>query len=83
MSTEVIVAMITGIATIATVIINSYVGGREMNLKLQKAQAVTDTKLEALIAEVRRHNEFAARMPAVETEIDNIKERLSNVEGKQ
>lgn len=41
--------------------------------KLTVAQAVTDTKLEALTREVRRHNNFAQRMPVVEQGIENIR----------
>ena len=34
--------------------------------KLEKAQAVTDTKLENLANEVRKHNDFAQRVPVLE-----------------
>ena len=40
-------------------------------------QAVTDTKLEELTREVREHNNFAQRMPAVEEGIENLKEKVN------
>lgn len=40
--------------------------------QLEIAQAVTNQRLEDLTHEVRRHNGFAERMPAVETEIKHI-----------
>ena len=40
-------------------------------------QAVTDTKLEELTREVREHNNFAKRMPAVEKGIENLEEKVN------
>ena len=37
--------------------------------KLEKAQAVTDTKLQALTDEVRKHNNFAEKIPVIEEKI--------------
>ena len=45
-----------------------------------KSQAVTEIKLEELTREVRQHNNFARRMPVVENQIENIQDRLSNLE---
>lgn len=47
-----------------------------------KAQAVTDTKLEELTREVREHNNFARRMPVVEEQIKVINHRLEDLERK-
>lgn len=51
--------------------------------KLTVAQAITDTKLDQLTEEVKKHNNFASRMPVVENqikvmehEIEEIKEKL-------
>lgn len=48
--------------------------------KLEKAQAVTDTKLENLTAEVRKHNGFAEKIPALEEKINGIDKRIDNLE---
>lgn len=69
MPTEIIVALITGGVTLAGVLASN-----------SRAQAVTDTKIEELTREVREHNNFAKRMPAVENEIENINRRLENLE---
>ena len=45
------------------------------------AQAVTDTKIEALTREVRAHNNFAQRMPVVEEQIKTINHRIGDLEG--
>lgn len=44
--------------------------------------ARTDVKLEELTREVRKHNNFAARMPVVEEQIKVINHRIADLEGK-
>lgn len=44
------------------------------------AQARMETKIEALTDEVRRHNNFAQRLPVVENDIKTIYHRLEQIE---
>ena len=87
MSEAVLAAVITGgialLGTILTVVINSTVTGREMNAKLDKAQAVTQTRLDELTREVREHNNFAQRMPVLEEKIKVANHRIDNLEKKE
>jgi len=48
--------------------------------KLEKAQAVTDTKLENLTAEVRKHNNFAEKIPALEENVKFVNKRIDDLE---
>ncbi len=48
--------------------------------KLEKAQAVTDTKLENLTAEVRKHNGFAEKIPVIEEKIKVANKRIEDLE---
>lgn len=77
---EIIVAVITGIASITAVVITTRSGNKEITHKLETNQAVTDTKLQALTDEVRQHNEFAKRMPVVEEQIKVINHRIDDLE---
>ena len=43
--------------------------------KLEKAQAITDTKLENLTAEVRKHNNFAEKIPVIEEKIRVLEQK--------
>ncbi|MBR1565220.1 MAG: hypothetical protein IJ649_00515 [Oscillospiraceae bacterium] len=52
-------------------------------LSNNRAQAVTETKLEELTREVREHNNFARRMPVVEEQIRVINHRISDLEREQ
>ena len=80
MSTEIIISIVSGIVAIVTVIINTKASNKEMTHKLETTQAVTETKLDNLIAEVREHNNYARRMPVVEEQIKVINHRLSDLE---
>ena len=82
MSAEIIVALITGIVTIITVVVNSALAQREMNAKLDKSQAITQTRLEELTREVRAHNDFATRVPLLEEKIKVANHRIENLEQK-
>lgn len=97
MSDAIIVAIITGAcAVIAQLIISrssskelfakldkqSEVNDQKLDAKLEKYQAVTDTKIEELTREVRRHNEFATRVPLIEAENRRQNERISELEHK-
>ena len=77
---EIIVAVISALVTICTVIITSKTQSNTVDAKLDKAQAITETKLDALTREVREHNHFAQRMPVVEEQIKEIKHRLEILE---
>lgn len=80
MSDGVIVAIITGVLTLAGTIITVLVGNSKTNETIKINQAVTDTKLDALTDEVKQHNNFAQRMPVVEEQIKVINHRLSDLE---
>ena len=69
---EIIVALITGGVTLVGVLISN-----------QKAQAVTETRLDELTREVREHNNFARRVPVVEEQIKVINHRISDLEEAQ
>lgn len=66
----VIVALVSGVVTLAGVLIAN-----------SKSQAVTETKLDELTREVREHNNFAKRMPVVEEQIKVINHRIEDLEG--
>lgn len=81
MSEGILVALITGAFSFgASLLANSNSNKKLVNdfkLEVTRTQAVTDTKLEELTREVREHNNFAKRMPAVEESIDNLKEKVN------
>ena len=80
MSEAIIVAIITGgLSLIATIVSNSRTA-QSMDAKLDKQQAVTETKLEELTREVRAHNNFAQRVPVLEEQIKVANHRIEDLE---
>lgn len=69
---EIIVALITGGVTLAGVLLSN-----------QKAQAVTETKIEELTREVREHNNFARRVPVLEEQMKVANHRIDDLEDAQ
>jgi peptidoglycan hydrolase CwlO-like protein len=76
----IIVACITGVLSLLGVIFTNMFSNRAIENKLTTAQAVTDTKIDMLTEEVKKHNNFAARMPVVEQQISEINRRVDNLE---
>ena len=71
MPTEIIVSILTGLITLAGVLVSN-----------SRSQAVTETRLEELTREVREHNNFARRMPVVEEQIKVANHRIADLETK-
>lgn len=63
--------------TIETVMEENVKVINEFKQEVAVNQAVTDTKIEELTREVREHNNFAKRMPAVEKGIENLEEKVN------
>lgn len=82
MDTAIIVSIISGIFTLAGTIISVVVGFSKASQKAAIQQAVTDTKLDELTREVRKHNNFAERMPVLEEQIKVANHRIADLEEK-
>lgn len=83
MSEAIIVAIITGgLSLIATIVSNNRTA-QSMDAKLDKQQAVTETKLEELTREVRAHNNFAQRIPVLEEQIKVANHRIEDLENEK
>ena len=80
MDESVLAALITGLLSLAGVMLSNLLSDRRRENALRTAQAVTDTRLEELTREVRQHNNFAQRMPVVEEQIKVINHRLEDLE---
>ena len=79
MSEAIIVAIITGGLGLIGVIVSNNRTAQNMDAKLDKQQAIMDTKLEELTREVREHNNFAKRVPVMEEQIKVINHRISDL----
>ena len=79
LSDAVMVAIISGVCSmivgIVSAVISAKATGNDVQKKMEIAQAVTDTKLDELTREVRKHNNFAERIPVIENRIDNLERK--------
>lgn len=80
MTEAIVVAIITGGLALVGTIYSSNKTAQNMNAKLDKQRAVTETKLEDLTREVREHNNFAKRVPVMEEQIKVINHRIDDLE---
>lgn len=80
MSEAIIVAIITGGLSLIGAIVSNNRTAQSMDAKLDKQQAVTETKLEELTREVRAHNNFAQRVPVLEEQIKAANNRIEDLE---
>ena len=69
MSESIIVALITSAVTVFGVILSN-----------SKSTAVTNTEIKHLTEEVKRHNNFAQRMPVVEEQIKAMSKKIEEIE---
>lgn len=76
MSEGIIIALITLCGTLVGVFWSARVTQDKVAQQLETQQAVTETKIDHLTEEVRRHNEFAQRIPHIEGRLDILDERV-------
>lgn len=80
MTEAIIVALITGGLSLVGVVITCLVTAKKTEKAAAVAQAITETKLEDLTREVRSHNNFAQRMPAMEQQVKSLEQRVAVLE---
>ena len=83
MSEAIIVAIITGGLSLIGVIVSNNHTAQSMDAKMDKQQAVTETKLEELTREVRAHNNFAQRVPVLEEQMKVANHRIADLEANE
>lgn len=75
-------ALVVAILSLIGVIITSNANSKKTEAKLDKNQAITEVKLQALTEEVKKHNSFAERMPVLEEKVNSIEKELERKQDK-
>ena len=68
----IITALITGGLSLLGVVITNISSNKKIEAQLMTAQAVTDTKIESLTDEVRKHNSWSDRITALEVKVEAL-----------
>ena len=76
MTEGIIIALITLCGTLIGVYASAKATQNKVAQQLETSQAVTNTKLEYLTDEVKKHNAFAERIPAVEGRLEVLDEKI-------
>lgn len=69
MTEEIIVALVTGAVTLIGVLASN-----------NKHDAVIDIKIDDLTKEVKKHNNFAERVPLIEQRLEYHEQRINDIE---
>ena len=72
MSDAILVAMITSAVTLLGVILSN-----------SKTAAVTNNEIKHLTEEVKKHNNFAQRIPVVEVQLEDLEKRVAVLERRE
>ena len=81
MSAEIWVALISGAATVVATVLTVVASNHRTQNVIQINQAVTETRLESLTNEVMKHNNFAERIPQIETRIEYLEKDIQDLKG--
>lgn len=76
----IIVALITGGMTLLGTVFTIQASSKKSEQDLKISRAVTDEKLENLTQEVRRHNNFAERIPVLESKVNVMEKQIERLE---
>ena len=82
MSDAIIVAIISGLLTLGGTVITVWAANRKTTQAYMTSQAVIEERVKNLADEVRKHNGFAERIPALEARVSAINDRVKHLENK-
>lgn len=76
---SIVSSLIAGGLALVGVIITNMSNSKSIESKLATSQAVTETKLDTLTEEVRKHNNFAERIPVLESRVSVLEENVKGL----
>lgn len=78
----IISSLIVGGLALIGVILTNLASNNKIQSNMKTSQKVTEARIEELTREVRKHNNFAERVPVIEEQIKEINHRLHDLEDK-
>jgi cephalosporin hydroxylase len=74
-----VTSILASIITLIGVFVKLKQANNEIVHRLDISQAVTDTKIDELTREVREHNNFAQRIPVVESKLEKAEQTMAEL----
>lgn len=82
MSDAIVVGIIAAVASIIAAVLTSRSTQNKVQTELHEQNAVQNVKIDHLTEEVRKHNDFAQRIPVLEEKVKVANNRISDLERK-
>lgn len=73
-------SVLVGVLSLVGVVITNGRANAKMQNDIRTAQAVTDEQIKELTREVRKHNNFAERIPVIAEQIKVVNHRIEDLE---
>lgn len=71
--------IVTAAGSIIAVVLTNNRANREIISRMESSDAVQEEKIAELTREVRKHNNFAERVPVLEGDMKVLKEQIKNI----
>lgn len=82
MSDALIVGILAALASIIAAVVTSRATQNKVQQDLHEQNAVQNVKIDHLTAEVKKHNDFATRIPVIEEKVKVANNRIADLERK-
>lgn len=76
MGDAVIVGLIAAVASIIAAVVTSRATQNKVQSELHEQNAIQNVKIDHLTEEVRKHNDFASRIPVLETRVQTLERKV-------
>lgn len=76
---ELIGTIVVAVGGLLGVILTNASSNKKVEQQITTSQAVTEVKIENLTEEVRKHNNFAQKIPLMEEQIKNLQEDVKEL----
>ena len=83
MSEAITIALISSLIPLIGTVLTVLYSATKTDEKIKITMAVTETKLDELTREVRTHNDFAHRVPVLESRTDALEKRVGKLENNK
>ena len=75
-------SIVVAVLGLVGVVITNSASNKEIEHKLETSLAVTETKLENLTEEVRKHNNFATEIPVLKNRVDALEDTVKEIKNE-
>lgn len=80
MNDAIVIALITSLVPLIGTIITVLWSASKTDIKIKVSMAVMEEKLSELTREVREHNDFAQRIPVLESKVEHLERTVNRME---